>query len=208
MADLLTIVATKIKSGGGVPMAMGTFSAQATDAQNNPIPFRIGGGLGQADVTPVVAAITAGAISGLQLANPATTSPINIRYKFVITDTSVSPSVQTVYKGVQILDDGSGAWSFDTMNTGLLLSTIPLTVVPGPTGAPGVGSGTQFAAVPTGTIDGSNPVFTLPHTPLLLWLYKNGVFQTPGVDYTLSGATITYTIAPLSGDTHYAQGIY
>jgi hypothetical protein len=207
MADLLTITAVAIKDASNAPIATGTFSIQATDAQNNPIPFGIGGG-GQSTTKPVVKTITAGAISGLSIANPALTSPINILFKIVIQDTSVSPTASTTYHKVQIVDDGSGNWDFDTMNTGLLLPAIPLTIVPGPAGPPGIGSGSQFAAVPTGAIDGSNLAFTLSHTPILLWLYKNGVFQTPGVDYSLATATITYTIAPLSGDAHYAQGIY
>jgi hypothetical protein len=52
---------------------------------------------------------------------------------------------------------------------------------------------------PDGTINGSNTIFTLSHEPnpansLLLWL--NGVYQTQGVDYTLSQKTITFTSAP------------
>lgn len=52
---------------------------------------------------------------------------------------------------------------------------------------------------PTGTIDGANNIFSLSHIPnpqtsLLLWL--NGVYQTQGTDYTLSGQTITFTIPP------------
>lgn len=60
--------------------------------------------------------------------------------------------------------------------------------------------------VPTGAINGSNTVFTLPATPTpaaSLMLFLNGILQQPGgVDYTLSGSTITYVLAPLVGDTH------
>ena len=58
---------------------------------------------------------------------------------------------------------------------------------------------------PTGTIDGSNKIFTLsatPTSPLLLFL--NGNLQLAGTDYTLSGSTITYATAPMSGDWHRA----
>lgn len=58
-----------------------------------------------------------------------------------------------------------------------------------------------------GPINGSNVTFTLAHTPVsTLFLYLGHQLQIKGVDYTLSGATITYLVAPdasLSGD-HYA----
>lgn len=50
-----------------------------------------------------------------------------------------------------------------------------------------------------GAIDGSNATFTLSHAPSpssSLQLFLNGTLQRQGVDYTLSGATITYTTAP------------
>lgn len=56
---------------------------------------------------------------------------------------------------------------------------------------------------PSGTINGSNTVFTLAHTPspaASLKLYLNGAFQTAGgEDYTLATATITFINAPLTG---------
>lgn len=54
--------------------------------------------------------------------------------------------------------------------------------------------------VPSGLIDGVNVTYTLAHTPdpiTSLALYLNGVYQTQGVDYTLSGNTITY-LSPIS----------
>jgi hypothetical protein len=64
------------------------------------------------------------------------------------------------------------------------------------------------AETPSGTIDGVNKVFTLSQTPFpagSLQLSRNGILQTAGgVDYTLAGATITYTAAPLVGDAHWA----
>lgn len=56
---------------------------------------------------------------------------------------------------------------------------------------------------PSGTINGSNAVFTLAHTPsptASLQLFLNGAFQTAaGTDYTLATATITFGSAPLTG---------
>jgi hypothetical protein len=60
--------------------------------------------------------------------------------------------------------------------------------------------------VPAGTTNGNNAVFTLPNSPTpasSLQLYKNGVLQTSSVDYTLSGAQITFLAgaAPAANDS-------
>ncbi len=61
-------------------------------------------------------------------------------------------------------------------------------------------------AVPSGTVDGNNAIFTVPSIPNpagSLQLFRNGVLQQAGgIDYTLASATITYVTAPLLGDTH------
>lgn len=60
------------------------------------------------------------------------------------------------------------------------------------------------AEVPGGTIDGTNVTFTLENAPdpaASLQLFLNGELLDQGDDYTLSGATITFTGAdPPSGD--------
>jgi uncharacterized protein YoxC len=51
------------------------------------------------------------------------------------------------------------------------------------------------AETPTGTINGSNTSFTLSHTPapvVSLTLYRNGLIQTNGVDFTIGGSTLTF----------------
>lgn len=57
---------------------------------------------------------------------------------------------------------------------------------------------------PTGTINGSNTAFTLADTPSSgsERVYLNGVLQNQGAsnDYTISGNTITFITAPLTGD--------
>jgi hypothetical protein len=57
-----------------------------------------------------------------------------------------------------------------------------------------------------GTIDGTNVVFTLANPPSPaagLVLFRNGVAQKNGLDYTLAGSTITFVTAatPQAGDT-------
>jgi hypothetical protein len=74
----------------------------------------------------------------------------------------------------------------------------------------GTGSEPNFAdwITPTGTLNGTNKVFTLPQAPSpadSLRLYRGWQVLIPGgVDFTLSGATITYTIAPAPTATHLA----
>ncbi len=59
--------------------------------------------------------------------------------------------------------------------------------------------------VPAGTVNGTNAVFTLSPAPdpaASLKLTRNGLVQKAGVDYTLSGGTITFTSGaiPQTGD--------
>ena len=88
------------------------------------------------------------------------------------------------------------------------IATAPATtpVVPVPPAPTPTPASTPAQPIPSGSIDGTNKVFTLPDTPdantLTLWL--NGVEQDAAIDYLLSGNTITYTIAPEVGDRHLA----
>jgi hypothetical protein len=71
----------------------------------------------------------------------------------------------------------------------------------------------RVSEAPAGTLNGSNAVFALSFTPApgSLLLALNGVAQNPGsgspltgADFTISGPTITYTVAPKATDAHYA----
>ena len=58
---------------------------------------------------------------------------------------------------------------------------------------------------PSGTINGSNTAFVLAGAPAVVGsehVYLNGILQDEGGsnDYTISGATITFNTAPISGD--------
>jgi hypothetical protein len=57
---------------------------------------------------------------------------------------------------------------------------------------------------PSGSVNGTNTTFTLANTPVSgsEQVFLNGLLQEPGSgnDYTISGATITYLAAPLTGD--------
>ena len=55
---------------------------------------------------------------------------------------------------------------------------------------------------PTGTINGVNTIFTLantPNPPASVKVYVNGARMRITEDYTLSGRTITFLIAPPTG---------
>lgn len=68
-----------------------------------------------------------------------------------------------------------------------------------------------FAEAPSGSINGTNTAFTLAHTPVAgtVRLYLNGIRQLAGgVDYTISGATITYVTAPETGSSLIADYEY
>jgi hypothetical protein len=77
----------------------------------------------------------------------------------------------------------------------------------------GTGSAAAFVdgEVPTGAVNGTNTTFTLANAPnpsASLKLYKNGVLLAQGVDYSLSGATITFVgtkAVPQSGDSLLAS---
>ncbi len=69
---------------------------------------------------------------------------------------------------------------------------------------PGVGFVDQ--QVPAGAINGVNTIYTLSQSPspsASLAVYRNGLRMTPGIDYTLSGAVITFMagLVPQSSDT-------
>jgi hypothetical protein len=72
------------------------------------------------------------------------------------------------------------------------------------------GGGTWYNEAVTGTVNGSNDTFTLsnvPVSPNSLILSIGRQIQIQGVDYSLSGSTITYTTAPdnsLSTEPHRA----
>lgn len=60
--------------------------------------------------------------------------------------------------------------------------------------------------IPSGTVNGSNVTFTLGFTPAngaAVQLFVDGLLQLQGagLDYTISGSTITFVAAPATGQT-------
>ncbi len=72
----------------------------------------------------------------------------------------------------------------------------------------------SFSETPAGTINGVNKIFTLTYIPVppeSLQLFQNSggvglgaLLQIAGVDYTISGLTLTYTTAPINLSVHRA----
>jgi hypothetical protein len=93
-----------------------------------------------------------------------------------------------------------------TINVANAAGSITLSVV---TGSTGVMTAANFIIeeVPTGTVDGTNPTFTLANTPLTgsQRVFVNGIRNKAGAgnDYTISGSTITFLTGaiPQTGDT-------
>jgi hypothetical protein len=69
--------------------------------------------------------------------------------------------------------------------------------------APTGSAGLTVREIPTGVIDGSNLTFTLAHIPIAdsEQVFLNGLLQEArGIDYSISGASVTFLMPPLAGD--------
>lgn len=113
----------------------------------------------------------------------------------VVRGPAFQPSRTAVINGSGMLEGASG-------------NTYDCVRVDGSSGSCGGGEAAPTfvdAETPSGNTDGSNTVFTLANPPSpasSLSLYRNGVLQKPGADFTLSGNIITFAggAAPASGD--------
>jgi hypothetical protein len=61
---------------------------------------------------------------------------------------------------------------------------------------------TYVRETPAGNVDGLNAAFALANAPVAstVQVYVNGLLQEPTEDYSLSGQTVTFVAAPLTGD--------
>lgn len=91
-----------------------------------------------------------------------------------------------------------------TANQGGTLNTTAITWQQIPTSAGLTSSNFVDKEIPSGSINGSNTAFTLANTPVAgsEHVYLNGILQESGAgnDYTISGASITFASAPLTGE--------
>lgn len=120
------------------------------------------------------------------------TGPVLVMAAPQTSTTSVAGVTETVQStAVRCISLDLAGFKFDTSGASpvlrLILPTPPTFV---------------YGEVPSGNIDGTNAVFTLasaPNPAAGLRLYRNGIQQTEGIDYTLSGATITFQPGSIPG---------
>lgn len=87
--------------------------------------------------------------------------------------------------------------------TTLTVAPSEVTLLFNPVGSQGIpGTGARFSSAFTGAIDGVNTAFTMTNTPsnALFLCFLNGLLQGSN-DFSLSGSTVTFIIAPFTGDT-------
>lgn len=103
-----------ITDGSGAALASGQMIVVGTDANDNPIPYRAGTSI-MSTTAPITRTITAGQLAtSLQLADPASTSPTGVLYRFAIKDNGTSKI--TLYKQIVIANNDSGNFNFCKMN--------------------------------------------------------------------------------------------
>lgn len=159
------------------------------------------------------------ALSGAQVfycTQPATTSPL-----------PPSP-LATIYSNITgtpeanpQLTDGFGhavAYANDSVLYTIvyvhpLFGTNPVVLIDQSFGGGGSGNLTAFAGTPSGTINGTNTVFTfaVAASPASLTIWLNfPLINGLGYMWTWAGGTltITYAVAPQTGDSLYVQGLY
>ncbi|HTW65383.1 MAG TPA: hypothetical protein VME17_12230 [Bryobacteraceae bacterium] len=127
---------------------------------------------------------------------------------FVLANVPNPPSSLALFRNGLLLEQGADYTltanniTFQTgavpQPTDVLIASYRLSV-----SIPGVGFVDQ--ETPSGTVNGVNAAFTLSQTPspsTSLIVYRNGVRQTVGVDYTVTGSAITFlsTLVPQTGD--------
>lgn len=129
----------------------------------------------------------------------------------LLADLAVRPMEGSAYAGGRVaMIDATGALEGIAGN---LADCVHVDGSSGPCGSAGSGTrGPDFtdAEMPAGLLDGANAVFTLSAVPIpgsSLTLYRNGVLQKAGLDYSLSGNAIQFLAGstPQPGDTLLAS---
>jgi hypothetical protein len=112
------------------------------------------------------------------------------------------------YTNGQLLigDSGTGGLDKATLTAG---SGISIVNSPGGITISATAVANTFAQeIPAGAVNNSNVTFTLAHTPVsnaALIVSLDGLILNQGVDYTISTATITFTVAPNFNQKPYAS---
>lgn len=120
------------------------------------------------------------------------------------TDMDVWTEVPGAWVTVQEGTAGADTTWLSTANQGGTLNTTSITWTNPITSGGYTSANFVDKEIPSGSINSSNTTFTLANTPTAgsEHVYLNGVLQESGSgnDYTISGATITFLTAPLTGE--------
>lgn len=107
--NLASVTAANITDLAGNKLATGQLCFLATDQNDNPISFQVGGG-GQVIRRAFCSTVTAGVATTFNVPNPATTSPSGIFYRVMVKDSGSGQEVLR-YTGVTF---SGGTFGFDT----------------------------------------------------------------------------------------------
>lgn len=80
---------------------------------------------------------------------------------------------------------------------------VAVVMVAGPQGPPGRNAEFHNAVLPAEEQDGVNTVFTLSpvaRIPSQIQVFRNGLLEVPGVGFTATASTLTFSTAPLDSD--------
>lgn len=102
---------------------------------------------------------------------------------------------------------GGSGWTLAQLDPSIVLDT---STVPPTLKAVSAATPQTSWVTPTGTVDGTNAVFTIPsapNPPASLTVVRNGLVLSVGNDFNLSGTTITFVAGaiPQVGDTIRAK---
>lgn len=206
------VTATKIQYANQQLIPKGTLCFQATDQNDVPISFQVGGG-GQVVTSAVCVSVTNGVSGTLSVPNPQNTTPANILYR--ITANDASRNVYTC-RGAQL---SGSSFNFDTFACQNAPYPAPGAILTGPITVNGpitvsscTGCGTSSAGYtryyPTDAPNGTLTVFTFmgqASSDTKFQLMWNGLLMNEGDDYTVtigSGTTTVTLIRPPGSSEH------
>lgn len=193
LASSAALASNALVTGGGA----GVVPLTKSWADMTPTDYVIGGGTAQAQtatLAPAATALTNGmVVAWLPVANNTTSGPtiaVNGLTAKPITKLGATALVANDIKTTAIAIAIYDGTQFELQNP----QVAPTATVPN-----------DFQEVPTGTINGSNVTFTLANTPASstnVNCFLNGLNQRQGgADYSITGPTITYGVAPPTGAT-------
>lgn len=138
---------------GGAPIVTGKLFVLATNDHDAPVAVNVGG-VQQGIAQQIERPISNGSLAAtLSLPNPVVSTPSPLRYRITIRNDDVKPSSITVYRNVDVEDDGTGKWDLGQYLTGATSGSPGggATGPAGPTGATGP-MGPIGPAGPTGAV--------------------------------------------------------